>query len=145
VLRDYAHTPDALERVLAGLRPLVEQRLIVVFGAGGDRDRGKRPLMGAAAARGADVVIVTSDNPRTEHPEHIIDEIVAGMGSADHVRIADRRAAIAHALDGARAGDIVLLAGKGHESYQIVGMEKRPFDEREVVAELLAARQRGGA
>jgi UDP-N-acetylmuramoyl-L-alanyl-D-glutamate--2,6-diaminopimelate ligase len=137
VLRDYAHTPDALERALAALRPLTSGRLIAVFGAGGDRDRGKRPLMGGVAQRGADVVIVTSDNPRTEDPDAIIDEIVAGMVHGGYERVADRRSAIARALELARADDIVLLAGKGHETYQIVGIEKRPFDEREVVAELL--------
>ncbi len=140
VLRDYAHTPDALERALAALRPLVTGRLIVVFGAGGDRDRGKRPLMGAAAVEGADVAIATSDNPRTEDPDAIIDEIEAGMGSREHERITERRAAIARALDAAGPDDLILLAGKGHETYQIVGTEKRDFDERRVVAELLAER-----
>jgi len=140
VLRDYAHTPDALERVLTALRPLVPGRLIVVFGAGGDRDRGKRPLMGAVVERWADVPIVTSDNPRTEDPELIIEEILAGMPAGRHLRVTDRRAAIARALEIARPEDLVLLAGKGHETYQIVGQEKLPFDEREVVAELVAAR-----
>jgi UDP-N-acetylmuramoyl-L-alanyl-D-glutamate--2,6-diaminopimelate ligase len=137
VLRDYAHTPDALERVLASLRPLCAGRLILVFGAGGDRDRGKRPLMGAVAERGADVVIVTSDNPRTEPPEAIINDIVAGMAGTPSVRQSDRREAIAHALSIATAGDIVLLAGKGHETYQVIGTEKHSFDEREVVSTLL--------
>ena len=137
VLRDYAHTPDALERALAALRPLTRGRLIVVFGAGGDRDRGKRPLMGRAAAGGADVAIVTSDNPRTEDPETIIDQIMTGIAEGRAIRIADRRAAIAHALELASPGDIVLLAGKGHEDYQIMGTQKRPFDERQVVSELL--------
>lgn len=138
VLRDYAHTPDALERVLAALRPLVRGRLIVVFGAGGDRDRGKRPLMGAAAQRGADLAIVTSDNPRTEDPDAIIDEIVQGM-TGPYVREVDRRRAIALALSEAKADDVVLLAGKGHETYQVVGTEKRPFDEREIVRALVAS------
>src|SRR5690606_3713145 len=106
VLRDYAHTPDALERALAALRPLVPGRLIVVFGAGGDRDRGKRPLMGAAVERIADVAVITSDNPRTEEPTAIIDEIAAGMTGAFE-RITDRRAAIAYALRTARADDLV--------------------------------------
>ncbi len=141
VLRDYAHTPDALERVLLALRPLTSGRLIVVFGAGGDRDRGKRPEMGAAAQAHADVAIVTSDNPRTEDPDRIVDDIVAGMRPG-YERIVDRRSAIAHALEIARADDIVLLAGKGHETYQIIGTEAFPFDERAIISELLAS---GGA
>ena len=136
VLRDYAHTPDALERALATLRPLTDGRLIVVFGAGGDRDRGKRPLMGAAAQAGADEVIVTSDNPRTEDPDAIIDDITEGM-RAGFMRITDRHAAIATALDMAAPDDIILLAGKGHETYQIVGTQKRSFDEAAIVRDLL--------
>jgi UDP-N-acetylmuramoyl-L-alanyl-D-glutamate--2,6-diaminopimelate ligase len=142
VLADYAHTPDALERALAAVRPLVAGRLIVVFGAGGDRDAAKRPEMGRIAAAGADLAIVTSDNPRTEDPEKILDGIESGMGSAPRVRISDRREAIRRALLEAREGDVILLAGKGHETYQIVGREKRSFDERIVVAEILA--QHGG-
>lgn len=138
VLRDYAHTPDALERALGALRPFVRGRLIVVFGAGGDRDRGKRPLMGAVAAAGADVTVVTSDNPRTEQPEAIIDEIVAGMKGARHERITDRREAIRYALEIAGADDVILLAGKGHETYQVTGHDKVTFDEREIVREHLA-------
>jgi UDP-N-acetylmuramoyl-L-alanyl-D-glutamate--2,6-diaminopimelate ligase len=137
VLRDYAHTPDALERALATLRPLTAGRLIVVFGCGGDRDRGKRPIMGRIAATGADLPIVSSDNPRTEDPDAIIDDVVQGMGTSDFLRIADRRAAIARALAEARPGDTVLLAGKGHETYQVVGTVKQPFDEREIVAGML--------
>ncbi len=137
VLRDYAHTPDALENVLTALRPLVPGRLIVVFGAGGDRDRGKRPEMGGVVARLADVPVVTSDNPRTEDPAAIVDDILAGM-PAGQVQIVDRRAAIARALELARPEDVVLLAGKGHETYQVVGTERRPFDEAEVVQRLLA-------
>jgi UDP-N-acetylmuramoyl-L-alanyl-D-glutamate--2,6-diaminopimelate ligase len=141
VLRDYAHTPDALERALTALRPFVLGRLIVVFGAGGDRDPGKRPLMGAVAARHADVVIVTSDNPRTEDPERIIDAIVGGLDGKAHERIEDRRAAIARAIEIADpTDDLVLLAGKGHEDYQVRGTEKLPFDEREIVATLMAGR-----
>lgn len=137
VLRDYAHKPDALERVLIALRPLVAGRLIVVFGAGGDRDRGKRPLMGKMAEAHADLAIVTSDNPRTEDPEAIIDEIVADMKEGSYVREVDRRRAIAHALELANADDLVLLAGKGHETYQVLGTEKVPFDERDIVQRLL--------
>ena len=140
VLRDYAHTPDALERVLEALRPLTGGRLILVFGAGGDRDRGKRPLMGAVAEQLADIVIVTSDNPRTEDPDGIIDEIAAGMSGARHHRVTDRREAIARALDMAAPDDIVLLAGKGHETYQILGTERYDFDERVIVADLLSSR-----
>jgi UDP-N-acetylmuramoyl-L-alanyl-D-glutamate--2,6-diaminopimelate ligase len=110
--------------------------LILVFGAGGDRDPGKRPIMGAAAEAGADRVIVTSDNPRTEDPDTIIDDIERGM-SLPHERITDRRKAIARAIDVAESGDTILLAGKGHETYQVVGTEKHPFDERQIVAELL--------
>ena len=139
VLRDYAHTPDALERALEALRPITPRRLLVVFGAGGDRDRGKRAPMGAIAVRLADLAIVTSDNPRTEDPERILNEVEAGMRGVDakpHVREPDRRRAIAHALSLAREGDTVLLAGKGHESYQVVGNVKQPFDERTIVREL---------
>ena len=136
VLRDYAHTPDALERALATLRPLTAGRLIVVFGCGGDRDKGKRALMGGVAATRADLAVVTSDNPRTEDPDAIMDDIESGMGSASHWRITERRAAIAAALGEARQGDTLLLAGKGHETYQVIGTEKQPFDERAIVREL---------
>jgi UDP-N-acetylmuramoyl-L-alanyl-D-glutamate--2,6-diaminopimelate ligase len=139
VLRDYAHTPDALARALETLRPLTGGRLIVVFGAGGDRDRGKRAPMGEVAIRLADVAIVTSDNPRTEDPERILDDVEAGMQGAPHHREVDRRRAIAVALALARPGDTVLLAGKGHETYQVVGTEKQPFDERAIVRELGAS------
>jgi UDP-N-acetylmuramoyl-L-alanyl-D-glutamate--2,6-diaminopimelate ligase len=133
VLRDYAHTPDALERALATLRPLTRGRIIVVFGCGGDRDRGKRPIMGRIAAERADLAVATSDNPRTEDPDAIIDEIEQGMGDVPHLRMADRLAAIHAALSEARAGDTLLLAGKGHETYQVLGTEKVPFDERAIV------------
>jgi UDP-N-acetylmuramoyl-L-alanyl-D-glutamate--2,6-diaminopimelate ligase len=139
VLRDYAHTPDALERALAALRPLTPGRLLVVFGCGGDRDRGKRPVMGRIAATLSDLAIVTSDNPRTEDPDLIIDEVEQGMGSAPHERFADRRRAIAAAIAAAGPGDTVLLAGKGHETYQVIGTEKVPFDEREIVRGLVGA------
>lgn len=138
VLRDYAHTPDALERSLSSVRRLGSARLVLVFGCGGDRDRGKRPQMGAIAARLADHVIVTSDNPRTEDPEAIIDEIVAGMPTHSFERQEDRRAAIHRALELAAPGDVVLIAGKGHETYQIRGSVAYPFDEKEIVSELMA-------
>lgn len=143
VLRDYAHTPDALERALQAVRPFTraeaggaDGRLIVLFGCGGDRDRGKRPEMGRIAESLADVTIVTSDNPRTEDPERILDDIEAGMSRRDHRRIADRREAIAEALRVAQPHDVIVLAGKGHETYQIRGTTSYPFDERVIVAEL---------
>jgi UDP-N-acetylmuramoyl-L-alanyl-D-glutamate--2,6-diaminopimelate ligase len=139
VLRDYAHTPDALARALDAVRPFAPERLIVVFGCGGDRDRGKRPEMGRIAESKADLAIVTSDNPRTEDPEAILDEVEQGMTPGKHERIEDRRAAIARALEVASAGDVVVLAGKGHETYQIRGTEKLPFDEKLIVAELSAS------
>ncbi len=145
VLRDYAHTPDALERALRAVRPFATGRLVVVFGAGGDRDRGKRPEMGRVAAALADRVILTSDNPRTEDPERILDDIEAGMGGAPHERVEDRRAAIARALAVAGPDDLVLLAGKGHETYQIRGTETLPFDEAAIVRELGAAADARGA
>jgi UDP-N-acetylmuramoyl-L-alanyl-D-glutamate--2,6-diaminopimelate ligase len=135
VLRDYAHTPDALARALDAVRPFAPERLIVVFGCGGDRDRGKRPEMGRIAEEKADVAIVTSDNPRTEDPEKILDEIEAGM-HREHERIEDRRAAIARALEIASPRDVIVLAGKGHEAYQVRGTTKHPFDEKAIVHEL---------
>jgi UDP-N-acetylmuramoyl-L-alanyl-D-glutamate--2,6-diaminopimelate ligase len=149
---DYAHTDESLSRACAALRPLVAGRLLVVFGCGGDRDRGKRPLMGLAAGRAADLVVVTSDNPRTEQPSDIIAAIVPGLEQAGLRRISaaaaargergyrvlpDRREAIAAALAAARAGDAVLVAGKGHEDYQLVGTEKRHLDDREEVRRAL--------
>ncbi len=138
IIRDYAHTPDALERVLMALRPMCAGRLIVVFGCGGDRDRGKRPLMGAIASARADKAIVTSDNPRTEDPEKIIDDIVAGMTPGEFQRVEDRRAAIERAIGIADPRDIIVIAGKGHETYQIRGTTHYPFDEKEIVNEILA-------
>jgi UDP-N-acetylmuramoyl-L-alanyl-D-glutamate--2,6-diaminopimelate ligase len=138
VLRDYAHTPDALDRALDAVRPFVSGQLIVVFGCGGDRDRGKRPQMGAIAESKADRVIITSDNPRTEDPERILDDIAAGMRGSNHERIEERRAAIARALELAAPDDVVLLAGKGHETYQIRGTTSHPFDEKVIVRELAA-------
>jgi UDP-N-acetylmuramoyl-L-alanyl-D-glutamate--2,6-diaminopimelate ligase len=144
-LIDYAHTPDALERALQAVRPLVKGRVIVVFGAGGDRDPGKRPEMGGIAARLADLAIVTSDNPRTEDPDRIADDVERGMGDAPRVRILDRTEAIRRALHEGRPEDLVLLAGKGHETYQIRGTEKFDFDERVIVNEILSGRERVSA
>ena len=138
VLRDYAHTPDAIERALVAIRPFTKGRIILVFGCGGDRDRGKRAEMGKAAEAGADHVIITNDNPRTEDPEGILDDIEQGMSGANHERITKRKSAIAHALEIARDDDVVLLAGKGHETYQIIGTTKLPFDEKVIVRDLLA-------
>lgn len=137
VFVDYAHTPDALERVLASARGLTQGRVLCVFGCGGDRDRGKRPEMGRAVDRGADVVIVTSDNPRSEDPQAIIDDVVAGI-TGPNVAIVDRREAIAHALTEARPGDVVVIAGKGHEHGQTIAGVTHPFDDAQVARELLA-------
>jgi UDP-N-acetylmuramoyl-L-alanyl-D-glutamate--2,6-diaminopimelate ligase len=138
VLIDFAHTPAGLENALAAVRQVTAGRLIVVFGAGGDRDRSKRRSMAEAVRRLADVIVLTSDNPRTEDPEQILDDLASGLEGADFFRVADRRDAIEWALQTARPGDTVVLAGKGHERYQIVGTTKHPFDERAVVAEWLA-------
>jgi UDP-N-acetylmuramoyl-L-alanyl-D-glutamate--2,6-diaminopimelate ligase len=159
ILVDYAHSPDALEKLLGAVRPLTRGKVICVFGCGGDRDRGKRPLMGEIAARLSDLVVITSDNPRTEIPSAIIDDVEAGVTktaltklSVSGVRAqiasseatrgylveADRRKAIAIAIGAASAGDVVLIAGKGHEDYQILGTSKIHFDDREV------ARQESG-
>ncbi|MBI4238855.1 MAG: UDP-N-acetylmuramoyl-L-alanyl-D-glutamate--2,6-diaminopimelate ligase [Deltaproteobacteria bacterium] len=143
VFVDYAHTPDALRNVLMTVRALTRGRVVTVFGCGGDRDQSKRPLMGEAAARSSDVVVVTSDNPRTEDPASIIAQIVPGIGTARHEVIVDRAAAIQRALAMAVAGDVVLIAGKGHEDYQIVGTEKRHFDDREVVRTWMEQQSRG--
>ncbi|HEX2154370.1 MAG TPA: UDP-N-acetylmuramoyl-L-alanyl-D-glutamate--2,6-diaminopimelate ligase [Acidimicrobiia bacterium] len=143
VVVDYAHTPAGIAAAVAAVRAIEpEQRIIVVFGAGGDRDRAKRPEMGAAAL-GADVVIVTSDNPRSEDPEAIIDEVLSGMrSSAGAHRQADRRRAIAHAVEMAQDGDLILILGRGHERGQEVAGRLLPFDDRLVAREALAARRR---
>ncbi|MBS1101806.1 UDP-N-acetylmuramoyl-L-alanyl-D-glutamate--2,6-diaminopimelate ligase [Gluconobacter sp. Dm-62] len=134
---DYAHTPDALDCVLSSLRPHTAGRLVVVFGAGGDRDRGKRPLMGEVAARMADLAIVTDDNPRTEDPASIRSEILTAC--PDALEIADRRRAIAAGLEALKPGDILVVAGKGHEQGQIVGTDVLPFDDRLVIRERAGA------
>lgn len=146
VVVDYAHTEDGLKNVLQAARPICKGRLITVFGCGGDRDRGKRPKMGAVAARLSDLAIVTSDNPRTENPDRILLDIEVGMQQTgkrletDYLRIPDRKAAIQEAIGLAKSGDLVLIAGKGHEDYQIVGEERRHFDDREVARQALEAR-----
>ncbi|MBV9333152.1 MAG: UDP-N-acetylmuramoyl-L-alanyl-D-glutamate--2,6-diaminopimelate ligase [Candidatus Eremiobacteraeota bacterium] len=140
VVVDYAHTPDALENALRSLRETAAGALAVVFGCGGDRDRGKRSQMGAIASALADRAYVTSDNPRSEDPRAIIDDIVGGIEGANYVIESDRRLAIERAIAEARPGDVVLVAGKGHETYQIVGEEIVPFDDAAVACEALAAR-----
>ena len=138
ILNDYAHTPDALENVLTAVKGFAKGRTVVLFGCGGDRDRTKRPIMGGIAARLADFCIVTSDNPRTEEPQAIIDDILAGMAGCDHyVTIPDRVEAIHWAMDNARDGDVIVLAGKGHEDYQEINHVHYPMDERVIVAEHL--------
>lgn len=140
VLRDYAHTPDAFQRVLRTLRPMTVGRLILLFGAGGDRDRRKRAVMARVAAREADLTIITSDNPRTEDPERILDDVEEGFEGVAHLRITDRQEAIERALALIKPGDTLLLAGKGHERYQVVGTEKLPFDEAAIVRDALGER-----
>ena len=138
VIVDYAHTPDALERMLASVRELTSGRLISVFGCGGDRDRGKRPLMGGISARLADITVVTSDNPRSEAPMDIIDEIERGIPDGARYEVEpDRAKAIGRAIGLAGAGDAVVIAGKGHEDYQIIGAKKHHFDDTETARQFL--------
>lgn len=147
VVVDYAHTPDGLASILKTARQLPHKRLLTVFGCGGDRDRSKRPLMGEIAARGSDLVVVTSDNPRTEDPLRIIADIEEGVQKVrrpgDYVVLPDRRRAIAYAIQTALPGDIVIIAGKGHEDYQIIGTTKFPFDDREEAVRALEKRRAG--
>ena len=158
VVVDYAHTDDALKNLLETARPLAAGRLITVFGCGGDRDRTKRPLMGAVAARLSDLVVITSDNPRSENPAGIIEEVkrgivmppdrkppggAAGPKATPHLAIVDRREAIERAIAQARPGDLVLIAGKGHETYQVIGERVLPFDDVEVARAALARRRTG--
>jgi UDP-N-acetylmuramoyl-L-alanyl-D-glutamate--2,6-diaminopimelate ligase len=157
VVVDYAHTDDALKNLLETARPLAPARVITVFGCGGDRDRSKRPLMGAVAARLSDVVIITSDNPRSENPEGIIEDIKRGIvlpadrigpkgqgpRSTPYLSIVDRKAAIERAIRDARPGDLVLVAGKGHEKYQVIGDKTLPFDDVEIAQAALAQRRAG--
>lgn len=137
ILIDFAHTPDSLENVLKTVRDIYDKRIITVFGCGGDRDRTKRPLMGRIACKYSDLVYVTSDNPRTEDPERIIDDIVGNIDKNNYIRTADRTQAIKAAIVEAEPGDTVLIAGKGHERYQILGTEKIHYDEREIVKQIL--------
>lgn len=137
VIVDYAHTPDGLDNVLKTAREFTKGRLITVFGCGGDRDKGKRPKMGEISAVHSDFVVVTSDNPRTEEPEQIIREILVGVSGVEYTAMVNRREAIESACRIAKPGDTVLIAGKGHEDYQIIGKEVFPFDDREVAKEAL--------
>ena len=141
---DYAHTPDALEKCLRTIHDVLPEtnrgRIITVFGAGGDRDRTKRPLMGSVVGSLSDIVVVTSDNPRTEDPQRIMDDIIQGIpGGATMIREVDRRAAIEGALQQAKPGDVILIAGKGHEDYQVIGREKIHFSDREIVEEVIGS------
>jgi UDP-N-acetylmuramoyl-L-alanyl-D-glutamate--2,6-diaminopimelate ligase len=152
VLIDYAHTPDALTQTLKSLRSICQGRLIVVFGCGGDRDQSKRRLMGEAVGANADICIITSDNPRTEDPQTIVEQIAEGtrlhlealpqdlsieQNSVGYLICLDRRMAINQAINYAQADDIVLIAGKGHEDYQIIGYTRYPFSDRMVVTQIL--------
>ncbi len=159
VIVDYAHKPDALDKTLRSVRSLTQKRVVTVFGCGGDRDRGKRPLMGQAAGRLSDLVVLTSDNPRSEDPQRILAETERGLVQAGlrrlgepsalaaarhgYVVLADRRAAIQAALAGARSGDVVVIAGKGHEDYQIIGTHKHHFDDREEVRHYFSVQEAG--
>ncbi len=138
VIRDFAHNPDSCERALATLQSIASGRLIAVLGCGGDRDPGKRPLMGEILTRFADVAIVTSDNPRSEDPAEICRQMVQGLDPTSYIIVIDRRQAIRRAIAEAQESDVVVLLGKGHETYQIIGGETFPFDETEIVADLLA-------
>jgi UDP-N-acetylmuramoyl-L-alanyl-D-glutamate--2,6-diaminopimelate ligase len=142
VIVDYAHTPDSLENLLKASRPFIPGKMICVFGCGGDRDKTKRPKMGKIAAELADVAVVTSDNPRTEDPERILEDVVAGISNANPIVIGDRATAIRTAILQAQPGDGILIAGKGHEDYQILGTEKIHFDDREHAREALVERMK---
>jgi len=134
---DYAHTQDALENVLTALRQVSEAKIILVFGCGGDRDKSKRKLMGQVASQLADFSIVTSDNPRSENPQSIVDQVIEGFRKNDHKVIVDRKEAIKAALQMAQRKDIVLIAGKGHETYQILADQKIDFNERQIIEKCL--------
>jgi UDP-N-acetylmuramoyl-L-alanyl-D-glutamate--2,6-diaminopimelate ligase len=141
VLRDYAHTPDGFERAIRAVREITPGRLVVLFGCGGDRDRDKRPEMGRIAAEGSDLVVIAMDNPRMENPEQILDDIEVGIGPSPHLRIMDREEAIHKAVSLLERRDCLLLLGKGHETYQIVGTEKFPFHEPRIVRAAIEGRE----
>ena len=143
VVVDYAHTDDALLNTLRTARPLTEGRVITVFGCGGDRDKTKREPMGRVAGENSDLVIITSDNPRTEEPLKIIEAVEVGVKATGTVyrSISDRRLAIREAIKEAKTGDVVIIAGKGHETYQIIGNEKFHFDDREMAADAIARKE----
>lgn len=139
IIVDYAHTPDALEKLLDSTRELKPNRIITVFGCGGDRDRTKRPKMAKSASERSELTVVTSDNPRTEDPQSILEEVVSGIvPGRESVAIVDRREAVAHAINAAKPGDVVVIAGKGHENYQIIGRTKYPMDDRDLAREAMA-------
>ena len=140
IICDYAHSPDGLKNILDSVHSYSKGRVVTLFGCGGDRDRTKRPIMGEVAAKNSDFLIVTSDNPRTEDPDDIIDDIILGVlkSKTPYVKITDRREAIRYAIENAKKDDVILLAGKGHEDYQVVGRKKLPLDERDVVKKILA-------
>ncbi|MBU1356143.1 MAG: UDP-N-acetylmuramoyl-L-alanyl-D-glutamate--2,6-diaminopimelate ligase [Candidatus Edwardsbacteria bacterium] len=140
VIVDYAHTPEELEHLLNAARELKPQRIIAVFGCGGDRDRSKRPLMGRAVAKNSDIVVVTSDNPRTEDPDQIINDILPGLSGREYILLPDRKEAIYKSIELAQKGDMVIIAGKGHEDYQILNAAKIHFDDREIAGEALKQR-----
>ena len=145
VIIDYAHTPDGLENVLTSVHEITDGRVICVFGCGGDRDKTKRPIMGEIGSRLADIAVITSDNPRSEDPQAIIDDIMVGVvkHGAKIIVEPDRTKAIAKALSAAKAGDVIVLAGKGHETYQILASGKIHYDEREIVAKILSEKTGG--
>ena len=139
IIIDYAHSPDAIENILSSVRQFAKGRVIALFGCGGDRDKTKRPLMAQKAAENADYLIITSDNPRTENPDEIIEDIIPGINGkgTSCAIISDRTQAIDYAIKNAREGDVIVLCGKGHETYQIIGDEKIHYDEREIVKRIL--------
>ena len=141
VIMDYAHSPDGLENILNTARSFAKGRLVTVFGCGGDRDKTKRPMMGEIAGRLSDFCVITSDNPRTEEPNSIIDAIEKGMQKTccDYIKMENRYEAIRYVLENAQKDDIIILAGKGHETYQEINGVKNHFDEKEIVAEILAS------